>query len=71
MNLGQGMDGLTLVAEARRRWPGVGVVVMSGKPANLNERRPDPREVCLLKPFAPRRLAAAVHRLMGRSRGGG
>lgn len=42
---------------------------MTGNPANLNERRPDPREVCLLKRFAPRRLAAAVRRLMGRSWG--
>lgn len=65
INLGSGMDGLALVAEARRRWPGVGVVVMTGKPANLDGRRPDPREVCLVKPFGPPRLAAAVQELMG------
>ena len=64
VDLGAGMDGLTFVAEARRRWPEVGVVVMTGNPANLNARRPDPREVCLRKPFAPRRLAAAVRALM-------
>ena len=68
VNLGGGMDGLALAAEARRRWPGVGVVVMTGKPANLHGRRPDPHEVCLLKPFGPPRLAAAVRDLMGRSR---
>ena len=68
VNLGCGMDGLALAAEARRRWPDVGVVVMTGKPANLDGRRPDPREVCLLKPFNPPRLAAAVHELMGQSR---
>ena len=67
VNLGGGMDGLALAAEARRRWPEMGVVVMTGQPANLNGRRPDPREVCLLKPFGPPRLAAAVHHLMGRS----
>ena len=68
VDLGGGMDGLALAAEARRRWPGVGVVVMTGRPANLDGRRPDPREVCLLKPFGPPRLAAAVGELMGRSR---
>jgi DNA-binding response OmpR family regulator len=67
INLGGGMDGIALAEEARRRWPGVGVVVMTGKPANLGGRRPDPREVCLLKPFGPPRLVAAVHGLMGRS----
>ena len=67
VNLGRGMDGLALAAEVRRRWPEVGVVVMTGKSANLNGRRPDPREVCLLKPFGPPQLAAAVHELMGRS----
>jgi DNA-binding response OmpR family regulator len=68
VNLGHGMDGLALAAEVRRRWPEVGVVVMTGKSANLNGRRPDPREVCLLKPFGPPRLAAAVRDLMGRCR---
>lgn len=67
VNLGQGMSGLDLVMEARRRWPGLGVVVMTGNPANLGGRCPDPREVCLLKPFGPPRLAAAVHELMGRA----
>jgi two-component system OmpR family response regulator len=68
INLGGGMDGIALVEEARRRWPGVGIVVMTGKPSNLGGRRPDPREVCLVKPFGPPRLAAAVHELMGQSR---
>jgi hypothetical protein len=40
------------------------VVVMTGRPANLDGRRPGPREVCLLKPFGPPRLAAAVGELM-------
>lgn len=68
VNLGGGMDGFALADEARRRWPGVGVVVMTGKPSNLNDRRPDPREVCLVKPFGPPRLAAIVNELLGRSR---
>ena len=68
VNLGAGMDGIALAEEARRRWPGVGIVVMTGKPSNVGGRRPDPREVCLLKPFGPPRLAAAVRDLMGRCR---
>ena len=67
INLGEGMDGIALAEEARRRWPGLGVVVMPGKPSNLGERRPDPREVCLLKPFGSPRLVAPVHGLLGRS----
>ena len=68
VDLGGGMDGLALAAEARRRWPDLGVVVMTGRPANLDRRRPDPREVHLHKPFGPNRLTAAVHDLMDRSR---
>jgi CheY-like chemotaxis protein len=68
VNLGGGMDGLALAAEVRRRWPRVGVVVMTGNPANLDGRRPDPREICLHKPFGPPRLTTAVQDLMGLSR---
>ena len=58
VNLGAGMDGLALVAEMRRRWPGMGGVVITGKPSDLDGRRSDPREVCLLKRFGPPRLPA-------------
>lgn len=68
VDLGGGMNGLALADEARRRWPEVGVVVMTGRPSNLGGRGRDPREICLLKPFGTPRLAAAVHELMGRSR---
>ena len=68
IDLGRGMDGLALAAEMRCRWPGMGVVVMTGKPANLDGRSSDPREVRLFKPFALARLTTAVHDLMGRSR---
>jgi DNA-binding response OmpR family regulator len=69
VNLGPGMDGLSLVEEVRRRWPEVGVVVMTGNPTNVGERLSDPREICMLKPFDPVRLSAAVRQLMGRGRG--
>ena len=68
VNLGAGMNGLALVAEVRRRWPEVGVIVITGRSSNLGGRGRDPREICLLKPFGTPRLAAAVHELMSRSR---
>ena len=68
VNLGRGMDGLALATEVRRRWPEVGVVVMTGNPANLNGRRPGPREVRLFKPFGPHVLTTTVNELLGRSR---
>lgn len=67
VDLGSGIDGLALAAEARRRWPDLGVVVMTGRPSNLDGRRPDLCEVRLLKPFGPSRLTAAVQELLGRS----
>jgi CheY-like chemotaxis protein len=68
VNLGPGMDGLGLAAEVRRRWPEMGVVAITATPSKLSGRDPDAREVCLVKPFGPPRLAAAVNELMGRSR---
>jgi DNA-binding response OmpR family regulator len=68
VNLGDGMDGLALVVEARRRWPEVGVVVMTGDPANIEGRCSGPREVLLLKPMGLSQVAHAVHGLAGQLR---
>jgi DNA-binding NtrC family response regulator len=68
VNLGDGMDGLALVVEARRRWPEAGVVVMTGDPANIEGRCSDPREVLLLKPMGLSQVADAVHGLAGQFR---
>jgi CheY-like chemotaxis protein len=38
VNLGQGMDGLQLAEEVRRRWPSAGVVIMTGNPAYVGDR---------------------------------
>jgi CheY-like chemotaxis protein len=65
VNLGPGMDGLALAEEVERRWPGVGVVVVTGDWANLDRRPPRPRERHLRKPFTPPHLLAAVRSLMG------
>ena len=64
LHLGPGMDGLALGAEARRRWPGVGVVYATGHPHFLDGRLLGPRERYLVKPFRPGALLGAVRRLM-------
>ncbi len=66
VDLGAGMDGLALAREVRRRWPGVGVVYVTGRPSNLDGHALVARERFLTKPFALARLTAAVRDLMGR-----
>ncbi len=63
LHLGPGMGGLALGAEARRRWPGVGVVYATGHPEALDGRLLGPRERYVVKPFAPGALVGAVRRL--------
>jgi DNA-binding response OmpR family regulator len=63
LRLGPGMDGLALGAEARRRWPGVGIVYATGHPDSFDGRLLGPRERYVLKPFAPAALLGAVRRL--------
>ncbi len=67
VNLGPGMDGLALVDEVQRRWPRMGVVVMTGDERNLAAMPQPLREGCLVKPFNPPRLVAAVNALMRRA----
>ncbi len=64
LRLGPGMDGLALGAEARRRWPGVGVVYATGHPDRFDGRLLGPRERYVVKPFASGALLGAVRRLM-------
>ncbi len=64
LNLGPGMSGPALANEARRRWPQMGVMFMTGEERNLACLGPEFRERCFLKPFSPTRLVAAVHARM-------
>ncbi|MGG5823486.1 response regulator [Falsiroseomonas sp. HW251] len=66
VNLGAGMDGVALAEEARRRWPDVVVLVMTGDERNLHRLPDDLRENCFIKPFEPERLVAAVRRCVWR-----
>jgi CheY-like chemotaxis protein len=65
VGLGLGrMDGITLVAELRRRWPGLAVVIMTDHDAKLARCAPPaPQERHLIKPFAPMALVQAVREL--------
>lgn len=63
LRLGPGMDGLCLGVEARKRWPGVGVVYATGHPESFDGRLLGPRERYVVKPFTPAALLGAVRRL--------
>jgi DNA-binding NtrC family response regulator len=67
VNLGPGMDGFILADEVHRRWPSVGVVIMTGNAANFGVRGTEENERFLEKPFGPARLVTAVRELMRRS----
>ncbi|MGG5822924.1 response regulator [Falsiroseomonas sp. HW251] len=66
VNLGPGLDGVALAEEVRRRWPDVGVVVMTGDERSVDGLPDALRENCLVKPFEPEQLVAAVKTRMGR-----
>lgn len=63
VNLGPGMDGLALAAEAHRRWPLIRVVLISGVPANLVGRPLLPSDRFLAKPFRTAALVRLVTEL--------
>jgi DNA-binding NtrC family response regulator len=67
VNLGPGMDGLGLAEEVHRRWPSVGVVIMTDNPGYVGGRTFEENERFLPKPFGPSRLVTAVRELMRRS----
>ncbi len=66
VDLGRGMDGIALAAEARRRWPWVRVVVMTGDPGNLDRLSPSVAGHAFTKPFSPASLVARVRGLVAR-----
>jgi CheY-like chemotaxis protein len=62
-----GMDGLALAAEARRRWPGLGVVFVTGRPSRLDGQVLRARDRFLPKPVRRAALVRAVRGLVGAS----
>jgi two-component system, OmpR family, response regulator len=61
------MDGLTLAGEARRRWPGLGVVFITGQPSRLDGYVLGARDRFLPRPVASVLLMRAVRGLVGAS----
>ena len=53
-------DGLEVADQARRCWPDVGVVFITGQPARLNEQRQGERDRFVVKPFRAAQLVEAV-----------
>ena len=61
LDLGSGMSGFDLGNEARRRWPLLPVVYISGRPWLMHGRALREREACIRKPFHNRELLGEVH----------
>jgi DNA-binding response OmpR family regulator len=66
--LGGGMDGLALAGEARRRWPHLGVVYVTGQPSGLDGQVLGARDRFVPQPVAPDALLRAVRGLLTASR---
>jgi CheY-like chemotaxis protein len=62
---GGAMDALALVQEARRRWPGLGVVYVTGRPSRLDGQVLRGRDRFLPKPVRPPALVRTVRGLVG------
>lgn len=66
VNLGPGMDGFALAAAARRRWPAVSVLLISGVEANFTGRYCGATECFLSKPFSSDAFLQSIADLTGK-----
>jgi DNA-binding response OmpR family regulator len=65
VDLGEGChDGVEVAAQARRRWEGVGVVFLTGRPSNLHGHALGRRDRFLPKPLARSSLVRTVSGLL-------
>ena len=71
LDLGAGMNGLRLAVELRRRWPGLPIVYISGRPWLVQERALGDREVFLAKPFRLQELLGGIRVVSTRAGFGG
>lgn len=60
LNLGEGMDGLTFGQHAKRRWPGLNILYITGEPFRLLHYTCSVTEAVLLKPFREAAILAAI-----------
>jgi DNA-binding NtrC family response regulator len=67
LDLGEGSNGIDLASEARRRWPDLRVVYMSGQPWPKGVVPVGGNETFLPKPFKVSALVRGVHSVTGGS----
>jgi len=65
INLGPGIDGFALGSIARHKWPGVGIIYMTGQPWRLAGHDLGPHDRFLAKPFRANALFQAIQDLTG------
>jgi CheY-like chemotaxis protein len=63
IDLGSTLNGFDVAAAARRRWPGICIILISGLPADRNGQKLDPRDTFLQKPFSGEHLLQAISEL--------
>ena len=69
LDLGAGMNGIELAAEARRCWPALPIVYISGRQWLMQGHKLDPREAFLPKPFRQRELLCHLRKVSAESAG--
>ena len=67
INLGEAVDGRAVAAAARRRYPGIPVIFITGRPDTLINHPFGTAERLLAKPFRPSELVAAVRAMERRA----
>lgn len=62
IDMPRGVDGMTLAASIRDRWPPIQIILTSGHVAGTDIRMP-PRSVFFSKPYQPREVVAEMRRM--------
>ena len=63
IDLGSALNGFDVAAAARRRWPDISIILISGLPASHTGQKLDPRDKFLRKPFSIERLICEIREL--------
>ena len=71
LDLGTGMNGLRLACELRRRWPGLPIIYISGRPWLIHEHALGELEIFLAKPFRLQELLGGISVVSTRAGFGG
>jgi CheY-like chemotaxis protein len=63
IDLGSALNGFDVASAARHRWPEIGIILISGRPASRAGHKLDPRDTFLQKPFSGKHLLRAISEL--------